>query len=580
MGKAILGISAHYHDAAAALVIDGRVVAASSEERFSRIKHDAALPVRAVQFCLRRAGLSMGDVERVVYYEKPLRKFERILVTQLATFPKSRASFVRGMRNWLTERLWLSSSIPKALGCAPERLIWSDHHLSHAASAFYGSPHSEAAILVVDGVGEWASTTLYRGDSAGIRKLAEIRFPHSLGLLYSAFTAWLGFSVNDGEYKVMGMAAFGQPRYEEEVRKILKKTPDGGFEVDLDYVSWHWSATDSTTERFHALFGPPCAPGAPFDPATPEGRKAADVAASIQKVCEDTLVDLTRHLYSLCPSENLCFAGGVALNSVANRQILLRGPYRNLWVHPAAGDAGGAAGAALWAAHEVVGGAARAPVDRPDLGDELEPGATQRLLQDLGLPFTEVSDVAARAGEDIGAGRVIGWVQGRAEWGPRALGHRSILADPVRQEMLDRVNRQIKYREPFRPFAPSVRAGAEARYFDVPPGADQPVRWMLLVAPVKSGSDRDSPGDPARWATTHVDGSARLHVVEEQTNPLYHQLLGEVERHTGHPVALNTSFNLKGEPMVNSAMDAIATFRRCGLEALYLGPFRVTQGAA
>jgi carbamoyltransferase len=569
MSRYVLGISAHYHDAAAALLQDGELVAAASEERFSRIKHDPSLPLRAVQFCLKQAGISSDALENVVYYEKPLRKFERILVSQLQAFPKSLGAFQRGMRSWLADRIWLGATLPTALQIAPEKLLWSDHHLSHAASVFYGSKLPEAAILVVDGVGEWATTTLFDADEKGIRKLSEIRFPHSIGLVYSAFTAWLGFTVNDGEYKVMGMAAFGEPRFEEEVRKVIFSTSDGAFATNLDYVSYHYSAEDSFTKAFEKLLGPPRFPGSPFDPTTPEGKRYADVAASIQKVTEDLLVELACTLHKQTGREHLCMAGGVALNSVANRQILKRSPFKTLQVHPAAGDAGGAVGAALWAWNEVLGGKRGSGVQRPDLGEESSPDQLKKTLSELGVPFQEV-DSASRAAEDIAEGKVIGWVQGRFEWGPRALGYRSILADPTRKEMLERVNTRVKFREPFRPFAPSVQAGAEDTYFELPEGGQQLSHWMLVVAPVKPAA--------SGWATTHVDGSARAHRVEESTNPLYHRLLGEVGKHTGHPVVLNTSFNLKGEPMVSGPVEALASFRMSGLDALYLGPFRVAAG--
>ena len=513
----------------------------------------------------------MEDVERVVYYEKPVRKFERILLTQLATFPRSRRAFGRAMRTWLADRLWLPATLPKALGCAANQLLWSDHHLSHAASAFYTSPFPEAAVLVADGVGEWATTSLWRGGPTGLERLGEVRFPHSIGLLYSAFTAWLGFAVNDGEYKVMGMAAFGTPRHEEKVRKILRSLPDGGFEIDLDFVSWHYSAESSISPAFEALFGPAQMPGEAFDPATDAGRYVADVAASIQKVTEDTLVDLANELHRRTQLDALCYAGGVALNVVANRQILNRTPFSKLWVQPASGDAGGAVGAALWAWTEVLGGARPPTSTRPDLGEAADASATRKLLSDLGMEFESV-DPAVRAAEDIAAGMVVGWCQGRFEWGPRALGFRSILADPTRAEMRDTVNRHVKFREPFRPFAPSVQAGRVGDYFDVPDGAAQPASAMLLVAPVK---------EPARgWATTHVDRTARVHTVEEVTSPLFFRLLGEVGARTGHPAVLNTSFNLKGEPIVNSPLDALATFSRSGLDVLYVGEFRVGRARA
>ncbi|MDP2313404.1 MAG: carbamoyltransferase N-terminal domain-containing protein [Pseudomonadota bacterium] len=569
----VLGLSGLYHDSAAVLLHDGKVVAAAGEERFSRVKHDAGLPVLAARWCLQHAGIAAGDLTCVVWYEKPLRKFERILVTQVAQFPRSARAFRRSTFNWLTDKLWVKSSIVTELGVPPEKVLFSDHHQSHAASAFYASPFSEAAVLTVDGVGEWATTSLYRAGPGGLEPLAEILFPDSIGLVYSAFTAYLGFQVNDGEYKVMGMAAYGQPRYEAEVRRVLRLQADGAYDVDLDYVSYHWSAEDSFTPALARLLGPPRFPGAPFDPTTPEGQRYADIAASVQKVTEDALVGLAGWLHARTGLENLCLAGGVALNSVANRQLLLRGPFARLYVQPAAGDAGGAMGAALWAWHEVLGNPRAAePValSTPGLGQAWSDDAIGALLADLRVKHEAIDpeQVPERAAADLAEGKVLGWFQGRFEWGPRALGHRSILADPRRADMTDRINAKIKFREAFRPFAPSVRAGDEARYFDVPPGGELLAEWMLLVAPVRTA---ELP------ATTHADGTARLHVVRFEANPLFHSLLDTFGDATGHPVLLNTSFNLKGEPIVASPVQALATFFRSGLDALYLGSFRVEQ---
>ncbi len=564
----VLGLSGLYHDAAAVLLHEGRVVAAASEERFSRVKHDASLPVRAARWCLADAGITIGDVTHVTWYEKPLRAFERLLVTQVAEFPRSGAAFRRSAFNWLTDKLWVKSALVGELGVAPDRVLFSDHHQSHAASAFYTSPFEEAAVLTVDGVGEWATTSLYRGGPGGLELLAEIRFPDSLGLVYSAFTAYLGFQVNDGEYKVMGLAAYGRPRFEAEVRKVLGLRDDGSFVVDRRYVSYHWSATESYTPALVELLGPARFPGTPFDPTTDDGRRHADIAASLQKVTEDALVALATQLHARTGLANLCLAGGVALNSVANRQIALRSPFRRLSVQPAAGDAGGAMGAALWTWHEVLGRPRVPTLDTPGLGQAWDDPTIGRLLADLNVPH-EVLDparVAERATADLIDGKVIGWFQGRFEWGPRALGHRSILADPRRAEVKDRVNATIKFREPFRPFAPSVIAGAEGRYFDVPTGAEQPAEWMLVVAPVRTD---------ALPATTHVDGTARVHVVREGANPLFHDLLRTFGDATGDPVVLNTSFNLKGEPIVASPIQALATFVRSGLDVVYLGGCRV-----
>jgi len=568
----ILGISALYHDAAAALVVDGSVVAAASEERFSRLKHDSALPVRATKWCLEQGGITMDDVDHVVFYEKPLRKFERLMVMQLLNFPWSFKAFQRASLVWLTDKLWVRNSLVKKLEVHPDKILWSEHHLSHAASAFYCSPFEEAAILTVDGVGEWATTTLWKGTAEGLEQIHEIRFPHSIGLVYSAFTAFLGFRVNNGEYKVMGMAAYGEPRFEAEVRKVLRPHEDGSFSVDTKYVKYHYSATDSYTDAFAAMFGEPRFPGAHFDPTTPQGKHWADVAASIQKVTEECLVGLANRIHADTGMDNLCMAGGVALNSVANLEVLTRSPFKRLHIHPAAGDSGGAVGAALWAHNDVLGGARGAPMTQAGLGQAWSHEEVGQMLGDLKIAHEDVGEaVSSMAAADIAEGKVIGWFQGGFEWGPRALGFRSILANPRDVLMQDRVNEKVKFRERFRPFAPSVMAGAEDRYFEIPEGAEQPIRWMLMVVPVKEDQRAQMP------AITHVDGTARIHVVEEAANPAYHQLLQALGEQTGHPIVLNTSFNLKGEPIVSSPVHALATFMRCGLDVLYLGAYRVDK---
>ena len=563
----ILGLSGLYHDSGAVLLRDGVIVAAANEERFSRLKHDATLPVRAARWCLEEAGIGPGDLTYVTWYEKPLRKFERMLVTQVLEFPRSFTAFRRSAYNWLTDRLWVKGAIAGTLGVRPERILFSDHHLSHAASAFYASPFEEAAVLTVDGVGEWATTSLWRGGPKGLELLAEILFPESLGLLYSAFTAYLGFQVNDGEYKVMGMAAFGEPRFEAEIRRFVHLNDDGTFTIDRRYVAWHWSAEDSYTPELEKLLGPARFPGSPFDPTTTEGERYADVAASIQKVLEDALLGLARALHARTGLDDLCFAGGVALNTVANRRLLREGPFKRAFVQPAAGDAGGAMGAALWTWHEVLGNPRTPQKLAPGLGKQWFDAELQVLVAELKLPHTVVDPVEAAA-QDLADGKVIGWFQGRFEWGPRALGFRSILADPTRAETKDRINEKIKFREPFRPFAPSVTAGHEARYFDIPDGGGALAEWMLLVAPTTTD---------ALPAVTHVDGTARVHVVHADANPRYHALIERFGALSGHPVVLNTSFNLKGEPIVNSPVHAAATFARSGLDVLYLGPCRVVR---
>ena len=572
MSRYVLGVSALYHDSAVALLKDGAIVAAASEERFSRLKHDSSLPLRAARWCLEREGIEAGDLEHVVYYEKPLKKLERMLVSQVLSFPKSLRAFRTGSLNFLTNKLWVGSKLVDALGIDSDRLLFSEHHQSHAASAFYCSGWDEAAVLTVDGVGEWASTSLYRADAGGVKLIEELHFPHSIGLVYSAFTAHLGFRVNNGEYKVMGMAPYGDPRYVDDVRKVLLLGDDGSFRIDPKYFSYHYSATDSTTAAFEELFGAPRYPGCDFDPTQGEGKRYADIAASIQTVAEDALVGLAKRLHERTGLDRLCMAGGVALNSVANRQVLLRSPFSELYVQPAAGDAGGAIGAALWCWREVLGQESNDPLRRPGLGSEYSDDHIAELLGDLRMESEVLDDVSDRASEDLAEGKTLGWFQGRFEWGPRALGHRSILADARQPQMQDTVNARIKFREAFRPFAPSVLGGHQERYFDLPKGGEGPAEWMLLVAPVQEDKREALP------ATTHVDGSARVQVVEEDANPAYHRLLSAFGDRTGDPVLLNTSFNLKGEPIVASPVDALATFERSGLDVLYLGRHRIQKG--
>lgn len=553
------------------------MIAACSEERFSRVKQDASLPLRATRWCLEHAGIGIADVEAVVWYEKPLRKFERILVSQLLGFPWTLDAFRRTALTWLTEKLWVKNALCKELGVDPERLLFSDHHLSHAASALYCSPFERAAVLTVDGVGEWASTVLWQGGLGQggpepLQRLAEVHFPHSLGLVYSTFTAWLGFRVNEGEYKVMGLAAFGEPRFADKVRKVLRPTGDGGFAVDTRYLRYHRSATESYSAAFVELFGEPRFPGAELDPTTPQGRHYADVAASVQLVLEEALLELCRALHARTGLTDLCLAGGVALNVVANRRILAGSPFRRLYVQPASGDAGGALGAALWAWHEVLGGPRGDVGLRPGMGRAWSDEALRGLLDELHIPYQDTGEALLdRAVEDLLAGRILGWFQGRCEWGPRALGHRSILADPTRAGVQETVNARIKFREAFRPFAPSVAAGAEGRYFDLPPGSEAPAEWMCVVADVHPDARALLP------ATTHVDGTARVHVVHPQANPRYHALLERMGQASGHPVLLNTSFNLKGDPIVSTPLHALSTLQASGLDAVYLGPFRVDR---
>ena len=569
----VLGISAFFHDAAAALVVDGEVVAAAQEERFSRIKHDERLPAQAARFCLERAGLTMADVDHVVFYEKPLRKFERILVTHLRELPRGAGQFTRAMARWLTKRLWTQSEICRELDCSPEQLLFCDHHLSHAASAFLCSPFDDAAVLTVDGVGEWATTSIYgaASDSEGSRiaLLRELCYPHSIGLLYSSLTAYLGFEVNEGEYKVMGLAAFGGPRYESQIRRVCRIDDDGSLQIDSRYLCYARHATKSFTPLLEELLGKARVPGSPLSqPArTDDDQRFADIAASLQKVTEDYLLLLAREAHRATGATKLCLAGGVALNSVANRRIAEEGPFEEVFVQPAAGDAGGALGAALWATH-VIHGRPRKPVlTNPFLGADYESEAIDQFLVDCSVEHTvHATDDAlfAEVAHRLAGGEVGGWFRGRFEWGPRALGARSILADPREASMRDRVNRKIKYREAFRPFAPAVLADEASRWFALPERPDHLTPFMLSVVPVTDEGRERLP------AITHIDGTARVQTVHRESNGPLFGLLEAFRRETGVGVLLNTSMNLKDEPMCASPAEAFGVFARSDLDFLVL----------
>lgn len=570
----VLGISAFFHDAAAALVVDGEVVAAAQEERFSRIKNDASLPVQAARFCLETAGISIDDVDHVVFYEKPLRKFERILVGHLRAFPRSLAQFSRSMTRWLQARLWTKSDLVRALGCAPDRVLFCDHHLSHAASAFLCSPFDGAAVVTVDGVGEWATTSIYRARStpegSSIELCRELRFPHSIGLLYSAITAYLGFEVNEGEYKVMGLAAYGEDRFADAFAKLCRIGDDASLEIDTRYFSYHRHPTKSFTPLLEELLGPAREPGSHLDPTAGdvESRRFADVAASLQAFTERYLLALAREAHAKTGETRLCLAGGVALNCVANRRIADEGPFTDLFVQPAAGDAGGALGAALWATHVVHGLPRGAPLRNAFLGAAYAQEDIARFLDDSGVAHRAFDDHAALCDEvaqRLAEGQVGGWFQGRFEWGPRALGARSILADARQPGMREKVNRKIKYREGFRPFAPAVLADEASRWFELPEGrADHLAPFMCSVAPVTDEGRATLP------ATTHVDGTARVQRVDAATSPGFHALLEAFRARTGVGVVLNTSMNLHHEPLCASPAEAYGVFVRSDLDFLVL----------
>ena len=583
----ILGISCFFHDAAAALLREGQLLASAEEERFTRRKHDFEFPQNAIDFCLRTGGIDARDLDYVVFFEKPFIKFERLLLTSLQEFPQSYRLFREAMITWLGDKLWIKHLIQKRLGVSPQKILFSEHHLSHAASTFFCSPFDEAAILTVDGVGEWTTASLGVGRGREIRLAKEIRFPHSVGLLYSAFTAFLGFEVNEGESKVMGMAGFGVPRYVDKVHKLVRLNGDGSFELDMDYFSFHYSTHRTFSPRFEALFGAPRSPKANFFTARSgypayygdrpgnyrelerQNQHYADIAASIQIVTEEILLTMARALHRDTGLRRLCMAGGVALNSVANGRILRETAFDEVYVQPSAGDGGGAIGAALYAYHTVLGSPRRFVMEHAFWGEEHAPDATERFLRQENIPYTRIDDeerLIERVVDRLQCGKVVGWSQGRFEWGPRALGNRSILADPRRSDMKDIVNTKIKLREPFRPFAPSVLVDRAEEYFVLPDVARHyPARFMLYVVDVRGEKQAVIP------AVTHVDGTGRFQTVSEALCSRYYKLIQAFGKATGVPVLLNTSFNLKGEPIVNTPAEAFNTFNQSGMDVLVLG---------
>ncbi len=585
----ILGISAYYHDAAAALVIDGKIISAAQEERFTRKKNDPDFPRQAVQFCLRHASLAPGRLDAVVFYDKPLLKFTRLLETYLAVAPGGGRTFPTVMSNWLGEKLDLRKAIRAEL---PElrpdcRILFTEHHQSHAASAFYPSPFDEAAILTIDGVGEWATTTIGHGRGNVIKMVKELRFPHSLGLVYSAFTDYCGFRINSGEYKLMGLAPYGEPKYADIIRReLFDLKPDGSFRLNLDYFNF-LHGTTMTNEKFHALFGgPPRGPEEKIEP------RHMDVARSIQLVTEEIMLLLARHAREVTGQKNLCLAGGVALNCVANGIILREKIFDNIWIQPAAGDAGGALGAALAAWHgdvenprvAVFPDAMQASLLGPGFSDD-EIEAVLRSHQAV-FKKLEPGALLDATVELLKAEKVIGWFQGRMEFGPRALGNRSILGDARSAKMQSVMNLKVKFRESFRPFAPIVRRERVADYFEL----DVASPYMLLVAPVKKelcravsndvkGFDRLKETRSTLPAITHVDYSARIQTVERQANPLLYDLLLCFERATGCGVLVNTSFNVRGEPIVCTPDDAYRCFMNTEMDYLIMGSFVIERTA-
>jgi len=595
----ILGISAFYHDSAAALLKDGQLVAAAMEERFSRKKHDNEFPQRAVDFCLEQAGITGDDLDYVVFYEKPLQKFERILQSTLQTFPRSWPVFKEAMVSWITDKLWIKSEIQRGCGVSYDKVIFCDHHMSHAASAFFASPFKEAAVLTVDGVGEWTTTTLglaksfWEGEEAGqnsIELFSEQRFPHSLGLLYSTFTAWLGFRVNNGEYKVMGMSPYGTPRYQDKVYKLINlDSSTGAYTLNMDYFDYQQSVERSFSNKFLTLFGDPRREEDDFftmetHPQRAETHRAAmeknqyyaDVSASIQQVTEDVLIAICHHLYKQTGQKKLVMAGGVALNTKANWRLLNETPFEEIYIQPAAGDDGGALGAALWAHYIMLGKPRKWVMPHAYWGKEYSEAEYADFLRTRGIPYESFADkpdeMAQVIAEALTQENVIGLMQGRFEWGPRALGNRSILADPRSEAMKEVVNTKIKFREPFRPFAPVILRDRAPEYFDYPAVADHEApRYMLMVAPFK-----DSVQDQVQ-AVCHK-GTGRLQSIDRATNPFYYDVVKYFGEATGVPVVLNTSFNLRGEPIVTSPRDAFNTYKNSDIDMLVMGPFLVRKG--
>jgi len=590
----ILGVSCYYHDAAASLLRDGVLVAAAEEERFSRKKHDYGFPTYAIDFCLRHEGIAGQDLDYVVFYEKPLVKFERILMTCLGTFPRSWKVFREAMIAWFDEKLWIKSRLMDHLGLPAEKVLFVNHHTAHAASSFFCSPFKEAALLTVDGVGEWTTGTTGVGtgnwDGHGkntIQLTQEINFPHSLGLLYSAFTAFLGFEVNEGEYKVMGMAPYGEPRYLDKVNKLVASYEDGSFRLNMDYFSYHYSTSQTFNNKFVKLFGAPRYPNSEFitrqthqdisghEAEVDHNQYYADVAASIQLATEEILLKMANHLYKETGLKQLCMAGGVALNSVANGRILRETPFEDLFIHPAPGDSGGAVGAALYVWHVLLGKPRQFVLEHTYLGQGYGEGEIQTFLEDNQIPYKVYENdeiLFDRLVDDLMKGKVIGWFQGRCEWGPRALGNRSILADPRRADMKQIVNSKIKFREPFRPFAPVILEEEAGKFFaglsDLK--RQYPARYMLLVLPWKDNSGNLIP------AVNHL-GTGRLQTIRREWNPRYYRLVEKFWEATGVPVLMNTSFNLRGEPIVGSPANAWNTFSKSGIDSLVLGHHMVEK---
>ncbi|MBN2411279.1 carbamoyltransferase [candidate division KSB1 bacterium] len=580
----ILGFSCFYHDSAACLVQDGKIIAAAQEERFSRKKHDFDFPRKAIRFCLSCANITVKDLDIVVFYDKPFIKFERILETYLAYAPKGLASYLMALPLWIKQKIWIPDLIQKEIKYEG-KIIFPEHHESHAASAFFPSPFQEAAFLTMDGVGEWTTTSFGVGRDNKIEIDSELHFPHSLGLLYSAFTYYTGFRVNSGEYKVMGLAPYGEPKYVQTILDhLIDLKKDGSFKINMDYFNYAAGLT-MTNKKFDKLFG-----GPPRKPETLLTQKEMDLARSVQVVTEEIMLRCARFVYDQTGQKYLCLAGGVALNCVANGRILREGPFEDIWIQPAAGDAGGALGAALFAWYQVLGNKRSAALSEDDqtaslLGPEYSDAEIESFLRTRNIPYQKLreKDIPERTAELLIKNNVVGWFQGRMEFGPRALGSRSIIGDARSPDMQARMNLKIKYRESFRPFAPTVLEEDVSEYFDL----DRPSPYMLLVAPVKEIKRRIMTDDEKKlWgidklnvvrseipAITHVDYTARIQTVNEKYNPRYYRLIQKFKEKTGCPVIINTSFNVRGEPIVCTPQDAYMCYMRTEMDYLVMGSF-------
>ncbi len=578
----ILGISAFYHDSAACMVQDGGITFAAQEERFTRKKHDPSFPKNAIDYSLKEMGLTVDDLDYVAFYDKPFIKFERILSTYLAYAPSGIRSFIKAMPVWIKQKLWMKELLKKELGY-DGKIIFPEHHESHAASAFFPSPFQEAAFLTIDGVGEWTTTSYGTGSGNRIEIIADIHFPHSLGLLYSAFTYYTGFKVNSGEYKVMGLAPYGEPRYKDLIlSELIDLKEDGSFRMNMEYFDY-CTGLRMTNGRFEKLFG-----GPPRKPEAELTQREMDLARSVQEVTEEVMLRMSRHVHRETGRKNLCLAGGVALNCVGNGRILREGPFENIWIQPAAGDAGGALGAALFVWYQYLENTRHADGKRDSqrgsyLGPEFASDSIVGYLNKNSIPFTRLNeeDIPGRVADLIAEGKVIGWFQGRMEFGPRALGARSIIGDARSPQMQEIMNLKIKFRESFRPFAPSVIKERVSDFFEI----DRESPYMLLVAPVKKDIRKEMTDEEKSLfgleklyvvrsdlpAVTHVDYSARIQTVDRETNPLYHKLIEKLDEKHGCPVIINTSFNVRGEPIVCTPADAYLCFMRTNMDYLVLG---------